>query len=52
MVPFEAAILGVYVHGLAGDMAAEELGRISVTALHLVEYLSDAFCELDPQYRE
>ena len=52
MLPFDAAILGVYVHGLAGDMAAEELGRMSITALHLIEYLSDAFCELDPEYRE
>lgn len=52
MLPFEAAVLGVYVHGLAGDMAAEELGRLSLTALHLVEYLSDAFCELDPTFQE
>lgn len=52
MLPFEAAVLGVYVHGLAGDMAAEELGRLSLTALHLIEYLSDAFCELDPTYQE
>jgi len=52
MTAFEAAVLGVYVHGLAGDMAAEELGRISMTAMHLIEFLSDAFCELDPAYRE
>ena len=50
MLPFDAAVLGVYVHGLAGDMAAEELGRLSLTALHLIEYLSDAFCELDPAF--
>ena len=47
MTPFDAAVLGVYLHGLSGDMAAEELGRISITAMHLVEYLSDAFCEFD-----
>jgi len=52
MLPFDAAVLGVYVHGLAGDMAAEELGRLSLTALHLIEYLSDAFCELDPAFQE
>jgi NAD(P)H-hydrate epimerase len=50
MTTMEAAILGVYVHGLAGDMAAEELGRMSLTALHMVDYLADAFCELDPTF--
>lgn len=45
MEPFEAAMLGVYLHGLAGDFAAEELGRHSVTATDLVEYLPEAFCE-------
>lgn len=45
MVPFEASILSVYLHGLAGDFAAEELGRRSMTALDLIEFLPDAFCE-------
>lgn len=45
MAPFEAAILGVYLHGLAGDFAAEELGRHAMTALDLVEYLPEAFSE-------
>lgn len=43
--PFEAAILGVYLHGLAGDFAAEELGRLSMTAMDLIEYLPEAFSE-------
>jgi NAD(P)H-hydrate epimerase len=42
---FEAAVLGVYLHGLAGDFAAEELGRRSLTALDLIEYLPEAFGE-------
>jgi NAD(P)H-hydrate epimerase len=42
---FEAAILGVYLHGLAGDYAAEELGRTSMTALDLLDYLPEAFRE-------
>lgn len=45
MEPFEAGILGVYLHGLAGDYAAEELGRLSMTALDLLDYLPEAFRE-------
>ena len=43
--PFEAACLGVHLHGLAGDRAADELGQRSMIASDLVEYLSDAFEE-------
>lgn len=43
--PLEAAILAVYLHGLAGDFASEELGRHAVTAMDLVEYLPEAFSE-------
>lgn len=45
MESFEAAILGVYLHGLAGDFAAEELGRLSMTAQDVIDYLPDAFCD-------
>jgi NAD(P)H-hydrate epimerase len=45
MVPLEAAILGVHLHGLAGDFAAEELGRHSLMAMDLIDYLPEAFCE-------
>lgn len=41
----EAAILGVYLHGLAGDFGAEEMGRWSLTATDLIEYLHVAFAE-------
>jgi len=47
MVPFESAILGTYLHGLAGDFAAEELGRWSMTATDLLELLPEAFTEYD-----
>lgn len=44
---FSAAVLGVHVHGLAGDGAAEQLGRISLMATDLIEYLPDAFGDLE-----
>lgn len=43
MVPLEAAILGVYLHGLAGDLAADELGKHSLTALDVIDFLPEAF---------
>jgi NAD(P)H-hydrate epimerase len=41
--PFDAARLGVHVHGLAGDLAANELGQVSMIASDLIEYLPRAF---------
>lgn len=43
LAPYDAARLGVYLHGLAGDLAAEKLGEVSLIASDLVRYLSDAF---------
>jgi NAD(P)H-hydrate epimerase len=40
---FEAALLGAHVHGLAGDLAAEELGQVSLIASDLLDYLPRAF---------
>jgi NAD(P)H-hydrate epimerase len=42
---FDAARLGVYLHGLAGDLCADELGEVSMTAADLVDFLPDAFLE-------
>lgn len=41
--PFAAAQLGVYVHGLAADLAAHELGETSLIASDLLRYLPAAF---------
>lgn len=40
---FDASVLGVYLHGRAGDLAAEMVGQISLTARDLLETLPDAF---------
>ncbi len=41
--PFEATKLGVYLHGLAGDIAAEELGMHGVIASDIASRLPAAF---------
>jgi ADP-dependent NAD(P)H-hydrate dehydratase len=41
--PMDAAKLGVHVHGLAGDIAAEHLGQTSLIASDLIRFLPDAF---------
>ncbi len=40
---FAAAQLGVYLHGLAGDLAKEQLGEVSLIASDLLDYLPAAF---------
>ncbi len=42
----EAAILGVYVHGLAGDIAAEKLSMESLVAGDIINNLSQAFIRI------
>lgn len=42
----EAALLGTYVHGLAGDMAARKYGERSMTAGDIIECLPSAWQEL------
>ena len=43
LAPFDAARLGAHVHGLAGDLAAAELGQVSLIASVLLAYLPAAF---------
>lgn len=43
MTPFDAATLGVHVHGLAGDIAAEKVGQVSLLATDLIDHLGAAF---------
>ncbi len=41
-----ACILGVYLHGLAGDLAARDLSEEGLIASDLIEYLPKAFIHL------
>jgi ADP-dependent NAD(P)H-hydrate dehydratase / NAD(P)H-hydrate epimerase len=44
--PLETCLLGVYVHGLAGDFAAEVLGQEALVAGDIIENLGNAFKSL------
>ena len=46
MVGFDAAKLGVYLHGLIAEMASNDLGVRSVVASDLCQYLPKGFQEL------
>lgn len=39
----ESAILGVYLHGMAGDLAAREMGEDALVAGDLIDFLPAAF---------
>ena len=43
---WQAARLAVHVHGLAGDLAAEQVGQVSLIAPDLIDFLPVAFDQL------
>jgi NAD(P)H-hydrate epimerase len=43
LTTFEAAQLGTYLHGLAGDLASAEKGEVSMIATDILEKLPEAF---------
>jgi NAD(P)H-hydrate epimerase len=43
---FDAAVLGVWAHGRAGDLAAERIGQSALIATDLLNYLSTALREV------
>lgn len=45
--PLEAALAGVFVHAVAGDLAAEQVGERSLTASDIITGLSPAFIGLE-----
>jgi len=44
--PFDAASLAVYLHGLAGDLAASAKGEAGLIASDIVEMLPQAYLEI------
>jgi ADP-dependent NAD(P)H-hydrate dehydratase len=49
LAPFEAAQLGVYAHGLAGDIARDQNGEVGMIAGDIVDSLPDAFDHLSQE---
>jgi NAD(P)H-hydrate epimerase len=47
MSPFDAAVLGAWVHGRAGDLAMSALGQTGLTAADIAEALPFVFKELE-----
>ncbi len=43
----QACLLGMYLHGLAGDLAAREMGEESLVAGDIIKYMSQAFKRLN-----
>jgi NAD(P)H-hydrate epimerase len=46
LTAWDAARLGVYVHGLAGDLAAAEKGQVGLIARDLVDFLPQALAQV------
>ncbi len=44
--PKEASILGVYLHGLAADIAVSFIGQESLSASDIIDYLPQAFMDV------
>lgn len=46
--PWEAARLGVHLHGLSGDLAAQQLTQFGLIARDLIRFLPDALQQVAP----
>jgi len=44
--PFKAAKLGVYLHGLAGDLGVKKKSQASLIASDIIEYLPEVIKKL------
>lgn len=44
--PYEASVLGVYLHGVAGDIAAEKMSEQGMTAMDIIDGMGEAWKNL------
>lgn len=49
MQPFDAAVLGVFLHGVAGDLAAQKFGQESMRASDVIDAIPEAFLRQFPR---
>lgn len=45
--PYEASVIGVYLHGIAGDIAAEIMSEQGMTAMDIIEGLGKAWKKMN-----
>ena len=50
--PKIAAILGVYLHGFAGDEALKKVGEVALNATDIIEHIHCFFQQIDKQYKD
>jgi NAD(P)H-hydrate epimerase len=43
IMPFEAGFCGAYLHGMAGDLAADKLTKTSMIATDIIDFIPSAF---------
>ena len=48
--PIDAAVFGVYIHGLTADIAAPETGMQTFTASTILDYLGKAYVKIDTDF--
>ncbi|NND09284.1 MAG: NAD(P)H-hydrate dehydratase [Saprospiraceae bacterium] len=46
--PVTSACLGVFLHGLAGDLAAKKVGHYALIASDIIDHLGAAICHIKP----
>ncbi|MPN60737.1 Bifunctional NAD(P)H-hydrate repair enzyme Nnr [bioreactor metagenome] len=44
--PFDSTCLGAYIHGLAGDIAAEKIGGYGVLARDIARHIPEAIDQI------
>lgn len=45
--PLDTALVGTFIHGMAGDIAAKNKSEMSLVAGDIIDYLSDSFLSLN-----